>query len=808
MPTQRPTRRPTILPTAPPTTPPTALPTSSAPTTPAPSGSPTVGPTPDPVRSGDLVLVCCSGSNNAAHWNIQDQVRVGPGLWGYAHTMYEVSNSFTNVTGQVSVLGTTVTSMNGTFLVLQGIGQHLRIHSNNALTSMDDTFPALQSVGADVDVGNNDLLTSMDGVFPALEEVGGNIDVGNNDLLTSMDGVFPALEEVRGELYVHHSPALTSTNGAFPVLRWVRGRKLHIEALTALTSLDGTFPVLQGVTGFISINYNAALTSMVGAFPALQEVGDRLYMGNPALTSMNGAFPMLQRVGGGLTVSQAQRRLTSMNGAFPELLEVGGGVYVKYNDALTSMDGAFPKLLAIRGGLRVQFNNALTSLGTAFRSLRRIEGMIWFRNNSRLTDFEALRNLTCHGGVYAHALDTHFSRTLNDPPYNCQGCPIWLLALPACEAESPSSAPTTLGPTVASADVGSCENGILPSAGGNICCAAECGSCSGDGCGARPGGPTRCCGGTIRDVGRSCADFPPPCVVPTSATSTQTTTPASTTHTSSATTTETTTPSTTPSYGQLECLRYGGASYLVSSGSDEECAAQAALLNEAIAMCSGSDGSIACSQVGLDGKAGFYNSAGCSITDAAVGLNEMVFRYSQRTSNSSFACGIGGHFSDDNATTCSETVGLLNGAVTAHSAGHMDDCVYTTPTTSATTTNTTTPRPTTTFTTSSPTTANPTTANPTTANPTTANPTTANPTANPTSTTTTNPTANPTVSPTSSTPSGDSTSSSPSAAPTAPSDCPQGQQMQYVATFKDRQFTSTVPHPDPPAARHLDQSRC
>ena len=66
-------------------------------------------------------------------------------------------------------------------------------------------------------------------------------------------------------------------------------------------------------------------------------------------------------------------------------------------------------------------NPALVTLGTAFRSLRRIPGTLVICGSPLLTDFEALRNLTCHGGVYQ-----------NNPSAYCHNCPGWLLSKPWC----------------------------------------------------------------------------------------------------------------------------------------------------------------------------------------------------------------------------------------------------------------------------------------------------------------------------------------------------------------------------------------
>jgi hypothetical protein len=50
--------------------------------------------------------------------------------------------------------------------------------------------------------------------------------------------------------------------------------------------------------------------------------------------------------------------------------------------------------------------------------------------------------------------------------------------------------------------------------GSDVCCDAACGTCGGGGCGSLPGGSTNCCIGSIRNSGRSCAEYPPPCVMP------------------------------------------------------------------------------------------------------------------------------------------------------------------------------------------------------------------------------------------------------------------------------------------------------
>jgi len=55
-----------------------------------------------------------------------------------------------------------------------------------------------------------------------------------------------------------------------------------------------------------------------------------------------------------------------------------------------------------------------------------------------------------------------------------------------------------------------CTDGVL-AVRDHTCCSKECGTCGGPGCASLPGGPMRCCGGSIKDSCTSSAG-PPPCV--------------------------------------------------------------------------------------------------------------------------------------------------------------------------------------------------------------------------------------------------------------------------------------------------------
>jgi cysteine-rich repeat protein len=55
-----------------------------------------------------------------------------------------------------------------------------------------------------------------------------------------------------------------------------------------------------------------------------------------------------------------------------------------------------------------------------------------------------------------------------------------------------------------------CANGIRK---GRLCCASSCGTCGGSGCGSRPGGAKKCCGGKIEKSRVTCRDGRPPCII-------------------------------------------------------------------------------------------------------------------------------------------------------------------------------------------------------------------------------------------------------------------------------------------------------
>ena len=234
--------------------------------------------------------------------------------------------------------------------------------------------------------------------YQFVTHVEGTVSISSAQSLQGLDGGAPALRVVAGSFVLNQNDALTTLGNGFARLQEIDsamlGHGLTITLNTALTTLGNGFAALRVVGGYITIGRNWYLTSMGTAFSALRRVGYFLEISlNLRLPSLGDAFSALEEVG----------------------LSNPGWIMIRQNAALTTLGDGFAALRMIPRNLAIQNNHALTSLGTAFRSLRRVVGELYIHDNPLLTDFEALRNLTCHGGI---------SR--------CQNCPDWLINLSRC----------------------------------------------------------------------------------------------------------------------------------------------------------------------------------------------------------------------------------------------------------------------------------------------------------------------------------------------------------------------------------------
>ena len=210
----------------------------------------------------------------------------------------------------------------------------------------------------------------------------------------------------------------TSTSAVFfngvDVVDDVAVLRQQVQALLDARSRPGCNGGCNGVECF----NNPAVPSIytTGTYPVTTSVAGYLeFAHNPGLATLEHAFPRLTRVGQCIEIKNNPNLATLGGAAFPVLDELGAMSY-----------GSQPN----GASLIVQDNPALRSLGSAFASLRRLDGTLYFVNNPLLTDFEALRNLECHGGAWQSSMG-QYNRSHSNIA-NCQGCPGWLLAKPRC----------------------------------------------------------------------------------------------------------------------------------------------------------------------------------------------------------------------------------------------------------------------------------------------------------------------------------------------------------------------------------------
>ena len=126
-----------------------------------------------------------------------------------------------------------------------------------------------------------------------------------------------------------------------------------------------------------------------------------------------------------------------------------------------------------------------------------------------------------------HNIYLEHDDTCDAPPYTCTyevtGAALLKLLGRASPAEA--KAPPTPTTTIAAAETGSCQQGILfeleashqaaTDGAAFACCPASCGSCSGGGCENRPGGMSQCCAYMLVAANEKCRDSTSvACIVP------------------------------------------------------------------------------------------------------------------------------------------------------------------------------------------------------------------------------------------------------------------------------------------------------
>ena len=363
----------------------------------------------------------------------------------------------------------------GTYPITTRVGGYLEIYLNpqshlqGGLTTLDDGFPRLSYVEQHVDIRANPYLVTLGDAFPALVHIGTenspnfvggftsatgmSLYVNGNPLLQSLGSAFASLRRIPGTLRIEDNPLLTDFEalrnlechgGAYlnNPARYCQGcptwllAKPQCQTAAPTTAPPTTAPPTTA-TPTTAAPTIAAPTTLAPTVTGVARSGDiDILSSTDPLVLSTANYPVTTSVAGrvhigdnpGLTTLGFQTVFrdapTGVENAFPRLTQVEGELAIYGNANLVTLGGAFPDLVELGTGrngrsLVVHNNAALRSLGSAFASLRRIPGTIWFSWGG--CDFEALRNLECHGGVYG-----------NNPSGYCMGCPGWLLALPRC----------------------------------------------------------------------------------------------------------------------------------------------------------------------------------------------------------------------------------------------------------------------------------------------------------------------------------------------------------------------------------------
>ena len=193
---------------------------------PVPSEGPSEGPTPAFIASFVTVKTPTS-------------------LRGSASTGAESTGSSSQHRGQLSRQRRRVV----TSIILPTIGA----------AALKNLYDDVTEVTTNIIIENTDL-TSLAGWFPNLVLVTNNIQINNNAALTTMDASFQKLEVLTGQLDIHGNGALVELGSAlpFPGGAGLVTRYVSIYNNPVLLSLGSALSGLVTITGYCSVYSNAS----------------------------------------------------------------------------------------------------------------------------------------------------------------------------------------------------------------------------------------------------------------------------------------------------------------------------------------------------------------------------------------------------------------------------------------------------------------------------------------------------------------------------------------------------------------------
>jgi len=343
------------------------------------------------------------------------------------------SNGYNRVTGDVFILGNTITDISS-LLDLKNIGDDLLI-DDTSLTTLEG-LDNLNSIGGYFNIFNNGNLINFEGLTN-LTNVESNLRIDNNDVLVDVSAL-ENLTSLGGALSLSNNGVLTNTIGLHNITSI--GEGLSVSSCPSLVSLDldnledvaleiSTGIQIIGNNSLVNINLSELLTvgdnltirnnnnlTNLSKLNKLSYIGRNLLIeNNPNLTSM--PFESLVTIDRSLNINSNNdlidlsglTSLTSVGLDFDlggnssnfssisglgSLETIGGDAFIV--GTLAENLNAFSELTTIGGNFSVSNNSSLENL-EGLNKLSSIGGRFWISNNDSLLNLDGLEALVSTG---------------------------------------------------------------------------------------------------------------------------------------------------------------------------------------------------------------------------------------------------------------------------------------------------------------------------------------------------------------------------------------------------------------------------
>jgi hypothetical protein len=284
--------------------------------------------------------------------------------------------SYTSVTGNLTIYGTSISNLNG-LSVLQSVGGVLEI-TNTWLTNIDE-LSNLKSIGKDLLMRNN-AVSNLNGLS-GLTSVGRALYFTGNYALVNFDGLLNLSSTVEG-IRISACP-MADLNG-FSNVNDVTGF-IELEDNPNLANVDA----LQGLNGAdivnsIKINHNPLLQNIDGLL-SIKQAGGISIVGNQILPNVDGLSNLESLSSIELSENPALINIDGLS----KIKTTTGSLSVRGNSSLTNIDG-LNSLTWVGEELRLSSVPNLNGLS----NLAKVGTNVIITLNYNLTDLTGLDNLS------------------------------------------------------------------------------------------------------------------------------------------------------------------------------------------------------------------------------------------------------------------------------------------------------------------------------------------------------------------------------------------------------------------------------